>query len=448
MAEGTNENITRPPEPAPLPEQPLAQPKGTITIGKMGYAVGLMWQPLQNPDDPYPEIREAMESDPDANLYCLRSTSTPQYGIGKKAMGHKEGEPSAAAAIASALSDKTSACGVFKVKEGWWFVAIRNDLILSEEDVLFETEEEAEQAFFNMMAVPDWDIKIVPEDWRIDGAVYISAEALVKKSGTKVRLTELGSIRRTQILLIIALVLILGIGGIIYLVVSLWSSVFTEEKIEAMPIPEVIKPVEPIPEKPKPWEKIPQANIFLNKCWNNSYQLDSLTIPGWQIGNISCTFRGLTTTWTKSWQPGGRIGWLKAALNEYKMTRINVQLNADGQSASGQLAFSGIPLVASVPTLTEHQIWEELTDIKQAANLNLNFSKQTVLDPPDNPDGTKPTNQQEYVFYAFSIASQYTPFEWLTFFEKFPGLELTKIDFNPVLDSQDKWKYEGRIYAK
>lgn len=58
---------------------------GSITINRREYAVGLLWQPLQNSDEPFSEIREAIDSDPEADLYCLRSTSTPQYGIGKKA---------------------------------------------------------------------------------------------------------------------------------------------------------------------------------------------------------------------------------------------------------------------------------------------------------------------------------------------------------------------------
>lgn len=423
-------------------------PSGTITINRMGYAVGLLWQPLQNPEDPTPEIREAIETDPDADLYCLRATSTPQYGIGKKAMGHRAGEPSAAAAVASALSEYTSVAAVFPVREGWWLVAIRNDLILSEDDMLFTSEADAQNAFYSLMSLPDWDLKIAPPAWAIEKARQMSLEDLVRKSGNKCRLQEVGVIKKTQLLSFIALFFVILVIVITWMVVSLWQNVFQEEKIEAVPIPEVIQPVEPAPEKPKPWEKIPQLNAFMFKCWNNSYQLSTLTIPGWQLGGITCTPEGLTTNWTKSWSPGGRIAWLKAALNEYKMSRVNVQLNQDGASASGQLSFTDIPTVASVPVLTERQLWEELTDIKQATNVNLTFARQTMLDPPDNPDGTKPVNQQEYVFYNISISSPYTPFEWRTFFEKFPGLQLTTINFNPGLDAQDKWKYEGRIYAK
>ena len=110
---------------------------GSVTVGGTKYAVGLLWAPLQNQDDPIPEIREAMEAEPAADLYCLRNSAAPQYGLGKTIFGHHSGEPALAASVATALSGKNSACCVFKIDDGWWFVAIRNDLILAEEDVLF-----------------------------------------------------------------------------------------------------------------------------------------------------------------------------------------------------------------------------------------------------------------------------------------------------------------------
>ena len=431
------------------------QAQGTVTIRKVKYAVGLIWQPLQDPDNPTPEIREAMETDTDSDLYCLRITSTPQYGLGKTSLGHRSGELSLAAMVASALSDKTSICAVFKVDEGWYFLAVRNDLILSENDVLFKTEQEAEDAFYSMMAVPDWDLKIVPPEWRIEGTVSRSIESIIRDARTKVRLEELGAKKRNQILLFIGIVLVIIFILIFYSMLTVFTPVIqTEEKIEPIPIPEIIRPVEPTPEKPKPWEKIPETRAFLNKCWNNAYQLKALNIPGWSLGIISCSNTALTTSWsrgdTRIWKNQPRIAWIKSALNEYKLTNVNLKINSDGASANGQVVFYDIPLVASVPIYTEQQLWEELTDIKQAAQLNLTFQRHTVLDPPNNPDGSKPDHQQEYVFFVFSITSPFTPFEWMTFFEKFPGLELTKIEFNPSPDSKDqnKWKYNGRIYAK
>lgn len=421
---------------------------GTIVVDGTTYAVGLMWQSLQNPDDPIPEIREVLESEPGLDLYCLRPASAPQYGVGRKSMGHHEGQPSAAAAVASTYSDKMSVCAVFPVKEGWWFVSIRNDLILSEEDRLFTREEDAQRAFFSMMAVPDWEVKIAPASWEIEGAEQADLIPLIKNA-RKIRLVELSAAKRTQFLIAISLVVIALLAGVVYLISSLWQTVFTQEKMVDVPVPEVIKPIEPAPEKPKPWERVPQTTAFLNKCWNNSYQLNNLTIPGWQLEPVICTATGIQTGWVKSWNPGGRIAWLKAALNEYKISKIQVQLNDAGTNATGSITFTDLPLVASVPTLSADQIRDELTDIAQATNLPIQFSKQTVLDPPNNADGSVPPNQQTYVYYAFSVASGYTPWEWKTFFEKFSGLELLKIEYNPNIEAgNNKWKYEGRIYAK
>ncbi len=442
-------NLSEPVETKPVSaDVPPAPNKGSITIGKSLYAVGLMWQPLQNPDDPLEEIRETMEGDPDTNLYCLRNSSSSQYGLGKTSLGHREGEPSAAAAVAAAYIDKTSVCAVFRVKEGWWFIAIRNDLILSEEDILFTTEEEAQKAFFAMMAVPDWDVKIAPDTWQIEGTKNVDLAALVKNT-RKLTLVKINASQRIKFFLFLAVLVALLSIAIIYIIINIWNMVSTQEKINQVPIAEAITPVEPAPERPKPWEKIPEVNALLNRCWNNAYQLTSITIPGWQIGNVSCTYKGIETSWNKSWARGGRIAWLKAALEEYKLSsNVDISLNDNGTSANGNVVFTDIPWVASVPRLTERQLWEDLTDIQQATGLGISFSKQTILDPPNNPDGSVPPNQQQYVYYLFSVASPYTPWEWRTFFEKFPGLELTKIDFNPALNAGNKWKYEGRIYAK
>ncbi len=427
-----------------VPQQPL----GMITIDGTQYAVGLMWQSLQNPDDPLPEIREIIESEPGLDLYVLRPASAPQYGVGRKSIGHREGQPSAAAAVASVYAEKTSVCAVFRIKEGWWFVSIRNDLILSEEDRLFTQEEDAQRAFFSMMAVPDWEVKIAPKEWQIDGAEQVVLADLIKNA-RKYRLTELSTVKRTQYLVGMVIVILFLIGGVAYLLTSLWSPELKQRTIVSAPTPEVIKPVEPAPEKPKPWEKIPETMAFMHKCWNNSYQLNNLTIPGWSMGTVVCTPTGIQTSWRKSWSPGGRVAWLKAAINEYKISRINIQIDESGTSAQGQISVADLPTIASVPTLTADQIRDELIDISQATNLPISYSKQTVLDPPNNPDGSVPPNQQTYTYYGFTVTSGYTPWEWKTFFDKFSGLELLKMEYNPAVEaSNNKWKYEGRIYAK
>ena len=179
---------------------------GVVTVDGQKFAVGLIWQPLQNLDDPIVEIRESAESEAGADLYCLRPAATPQYGIGYSEFEHRDGMPSLAAAVAAALSDKGSVCAVFKVNEGWWLIAIRNDLILAEEDVVFASEEEAQKAYAAMMAVPDWGIRIVPPEWNIEGVEQRDLAKLIRGM-RKVRLQQINAQRRTKFLLVIAIIL-------------------------------------------------------------------------------------------------------------------------------------------------------------------------------------------------------------------------------------------------
>ncbi|MBR6412262.1 MAG: type 4b pilus protein PilO2 [Alphaproteobacteria bacterium] len=420
---------------------------GSVTIGNTKYAVGLLWAPLQNQDDPIPEIREAMEAEPAADLYCQRASMAPQYGLGKTVFGHHSGEPSLAASVATALSGKSSACCVFKVEEGWWFVAIRNDLILAEEDVLFQSEDEAKRAFFAMMAVPDWDVRIVPAEWNVEGAEQQDLKALIENV-RKTRLFELSAAKKTQVLVVLALLVVLVLGFLIYLAFRVISSAFEQKPVIPMPPPTVVRPVEPAPEKPKPWEKVPKADILINRCWNNAYQLEAITIPTWKMGRVTCTPQGLSTSWRITSARGARLAWVKSALERYKLNRLDVKLDASGTSASGKMSYTDIPLVLSAPTLTIDQIRQELTDIKQAAALPIQFSEKTVKDPPDNKDGSVPPNQQIYRYFSFSVSSPYSPQEWKVFFDKFSGLEFLKIEYEPAIGSKNKWTYEGRIYAK
>jgi len=420
---------------------------GSVTVGGTKYAVGLMWAPLQNQDDPIPEIREAMETEPGADLYCQRTSTAPQYGLGKTAFGHHSGEPALAASVATALSGKTSACCVFEVDEGWWFVAIRNDLILAEEDVLFATEDDAKKAFFAMMAVPDWGIRIVPAEWNVEGSTQQSLEGLIENV-RKSRLFELSAARKTQILVFLALGVIIALAFLFYIAVSFLASVFEQAPIVQLPPPDVVRPTEPAPEKPKPWERVPQMDVFLSRCWNNAYQLSAITIPNWKMGAVNCTPKGFSTAWRITGNRGARLAWVRAALERYKFTKMDLNLDASGTVANGTSTYTDIRMVISLPSLTAAQIREQLIDIKQATGLPINYTEQTIKDPPDNADGSAPPNQQVYTYFLFSISSPYPPGVWKNFFEKFSGLEFVSIVYDPALGSSNKWTYEGRIYAK
>ncbi len=448
------------------PEQPIVQEqpvpdapeqKDLITVGKNKYAVGLFWQPLQDVDDPIPEIRETMEADAGSDLYCIHYGRAPQYGIGKKSKGHAEGISVGGISVLDALSDKSSFVAVFKVPEGWWFVAVRNDLILPEEDVLYRDEAQAKDAFFSMMAVPDWGYKIAPAEWHIDGTEEMDLAELLKNA-FQVRLVSLSAARGTKILLAIAALILVVVGVIVYFIFMLYDRAATQPmKIEPVQPQAAIQTVEPTREEEKPWEKLVEVNPFLNRCWSYAYQLKSMTVPGWALNQIVCTPQGITTGWRMSWPRGGRIAWLQSAYEEYKFKDIELNINETGDSATASIKYNDLPIIASTPTLSLARIRRELTDISQALSMRIAMQPQEVTiggPTPQQQAAAQPGQQlpqgKTYKFLSFSFSSAMDPPAWESFFDKFSALEIVRIQYNPRSESAltENWSYEGRIYEK
>ena len=167
----------------------------SFDVGGVTYAASLFWQPLQNRDDPFVEIIEASENVLEgADLFCLKPGKSPQFGLCVSYQGYKKKMPAAAVSVSTALSDRSSFLAVFKVSNGWWYVCARNDIILSDGDMLFLNEEDAKEQFMSMLAVPDWGRKIAPEEWGLDDIENISLESLLEK-GADAKLQKIRALR-------------------------------------------------------------------------------------------------------------------------------------------------------------------------------------------------------------------------------------------------------------
>ena len=427
---------------------------GVVTVDGQKYAVGLVWQPVQNLDDPIVEIRESADSEAGADLYCLRPAATPQYGIGYSELGHRDGMPSLASAVAAALTDRTSVCAVFRVDEGWWLLAIRNDLILAEEDIVFEKEIDAQKAYAAMMAVPDWDLRIVPPEWNIEGVENQDLGKLI--TGTrKVRLQEINAQHRTKILLVLAVAIVVGVGYLIWLLIKTLTGII-DGTDDFNPNPGgdnggIVAPPEPVQSGPEPWEVVPEIGAFLNQCWVSAHQVRGIIIPGWSMGTIQCTPKQLVTSWRLVDPKVGPLSLMDFAIEDvYEFDNFTMTTKSDGTSADGVMEFKEppIPVVSSIPQMTPKELEADVREIQNATGLSFQFNRQTLLSPPNRADGTRPPGQKSYTYYSFTVLSPYPPMEWKPFFEKFSGLELIKLEYTPSGDATNKWKYEGRIYAK
>ena len=441
-----------------VPEEETEDTKLVIKVGKTNYAVGLFWQPIQDADDPIEEISQTMETDPEFDLYCTHFGRAPQYAIGKRSRGHSERQVVAGIALLDALSDQSSFLAVFKVDEGWWFIAARNDLILAENDVLYTSEEDAKNAFFSMLSVPDWGYKIAPQSWHVEGTEEMDLEELLRNS-LQVHLMSLGAMRSTKILIGVALIIIILLCGVVYGLYRLLQIAPTEKvdfKPEA-PAQTDIKPVAPQQDEAKPWEQLVKVEPFLERCLNYSMQLKSLVVPGWGLGEIVCTPEQITTRWDKTWEKGGRLAWLESAYKEYKIDAkvVEKRVNETGTSAEVVVHYATkLPTDASTPTAPLKELEQEMVDISQALSVPMQLSVGEKRIGPAEETQKQSEDvipaRQSYRYLAFSFSSPFDPPAWETFFEKFTAMELVKITYQPRSESalNNNWSYEGRIYEK
>lgn len=416
----------------------------TIVVNNTTYAVTLFWQPLQDTNDPYPEVQETVDNFMEgADLFCLRQGTSPQYGIGNSTEGHKAGMPAAAAVIAELFQDKPSSVAVFEVDEGWWFIAIRNDLILSEEDMLYLNEDDAKRAFYAMMAVPDWGRKVAPASWDIEGTEEVDLWDLLKSSGSS-KLMHINKAARQKMKMI-------AIGAGVLVLLLGWKLIsglfFTEKKA-------VIKPLAPLKplfeeEAPvqqevivRPWEKLVVTEDLLNRCQAGVFQVKSMVVPGWTLGQISCSPAGLSTTWSMQW---GHLGWIKRAFEEYNTRDLDFLIDNAGKTAVATLSIGDVALHSQAPKLMAYEAREEINNIFQAINMQINLSEERSSVKIKTNKGLMTGTEINTVYprLKFSFSSDLPMDEWLTFFNKFPALEILQLNYDP---NSNIWTYEGQIY--
>lgn len=417
----------------------------SIAVNGTVYAVSLFWQPLQDTSDPFPEVQETVQNVMEgADLFCLRTGTSPQYGIGNSMEGHKAGMPSAAAAVAELFQDKASSVAVFEVDEGWWFIAVRNDLILSEEDILYLNEDDAKRAFYAMMAVPDWGRKVAPASWDVDGTEEIDLWDILKSSGSS-KLVRIDRAARQKMRMIIG-----GAGAVVlYIGYKLIGGIFGPAT------PAVVRPIMPLkplfeeeaPQQkvvePKPWEQLVETEDLLNRCNAGVMQVKSMVIPGWELGAITCSASGLSTTWSMKW---GHIGWLKRAFDEYGVRGLDYIIADSGTTAVVSLSIGTVAVHSDTPKFLTYEAREELNSIFQAIGMDIALSEErTKIYTKASRDGLRMETHQDrtYARLNFNFTSDLPIANWLPVFNRFPALEITNLNYNPL---ENMWTYEGQIY--
>ena len=400
-----------------------------VTIDGLTYAASLFWQPLQNTEDPIAEVSESAEGIMEgADLFCIKQGKAPQFGICASQQGYKNGMNVGAIPVATALGGQSSFVAVFKVQEGWWYICVRNDIILSDGDMVFLKEEDAKSQFMYMLAVPDWGKKIAPKDWEIEGTEEVDVSTLVSK-GNRAKLQKIKALRGTKLFMVIGVSAVVGI----WLLSTIIDSIFLAPPKRPMiaPVkPKVVKPVEKIPEI-KPWEKVKDPNQVMTQCYDYIAALAQIMPPGWKIGEITCNAGGVSTSWKRE---VGRIAWIDEALEKSQIKFGSKAISDDGNNLVVSVPLDGVKTVASKPTYASPQLKITINDLFQSINQPVALS-----------DGSEKSNLSNvYRTVKFKFSSVNNPVVWRDLLTKFSGLEVTMIKYRK---DGNMWDYEGAIYV-
>ena len=421
----------------------------SISVGVTSYATNLFWQPIQDQKDFMPEIEEAStEIIEGADLFAVKSGKAPQFGICVSQDGYKTGTNVAAIALTTALSNMSSVVGVFKVGNVWWYFCSRNDVILSDGDMVYLDVEEAKKQLLSMLTVPDWDKKYAPAEWEIEDTVSGDL-AEIFEYGKRVKLQKINKLRGTKLLIVVAAIVIVGawIGS------SIMDYLFapTQRKVVAPIKPKTIQAPTPV-RIPKPWEDIADATQFMKNCHTAAIDLSTLVVPGWSpSGVITCTGETAATSWKLD---HGLISWAEEAMKNSDLDNINYAFNDLANNIAVNLSLPKVNKITMVPEKRLTDLKFEIIKTFQEMGINIQLSTQKiqVKNPNANvPTGGlplkgRPTVPQfiEYPVLAFKIQSEYTPVVWAKFLTKFSSFSVTTVVYNV---NNNSWNYEGVFYV-
>ncbi len=393
------------------------------------YATSLFWQPLRNSDDPYTEVEEASTNVLEgADLFAIKKGKSPQFGLCVSSQGYKSGTYVAAVSLISALPYVSSFLAVFKVKEGWWYVCVRNDVILSDGDMLFLNEEDAKAQFSSMLVVPDWGYKIAPAEWNIADTREENLATLLENA-SKESLQKIHALRGGKLLAVIIAGCLLGA----WLISTLYSLITRSGAVKPITAPIAIKKVEPNapPPEPKPWESIEDPSEIFEYCLSGVQDLINVPTPGWVIGGITCSSKAIVTSWHKQ---VGRLIWIDKALKNADVTFASRSISPNGNEVMASLAMPKITVKNSPPTYILGDLINTLNDLSQSIQMPFGISPQTTTSPQQNV----------YKSVKISFSSKHDPLVWRDILTKFSGFTINVIKYDVHANT---WYYEGAIYA-
>jgi hypothetical protein len=400
----------------------------SFTVDGVRYAASIFWESLQNIDAPFLDAKEAATNVLiGADLFCVKHGKSPQLGLAISSQGFQKGMSVAAVAAVTAMSEASSLLAVFKVDAGYWYLCVRNDVILSDGDVLFVKEADAKEQFMSMLSVPDWSKKIAPAEWGIDETEQKDI-AEVFASGLDTKLEKINALRGTELAIVVILSVLIGIWLVMFISKKFFNTAPQQNKVITRHAKKkVVKQVAKV--VPAPWESIVDPIWMLDTCREKILSLVAISTPGWTNGGVTCTSSNAITSWKRQF---GRISWLEMSLSYSGLTFASKIINPKGTEVKVSIPFQKVRNIKSIPKKTNSELRNQINDLFQSLNLSISLS-----------DGKTKVGDKVYQYLTYKINSRYDPEICKPMLTKFSGLKINTIRYN-----NGTWNYEGIIYVQ
>ena len=400
----------------------------SFTVDGVPYAASVFWESLQNVDAPFLDAKEAAENVlVGADLFCVKHGKSPQLGLCISSQGFRKGMNVAAVTAVTAMSESSSLLAVFKVDAGYWYLCVRNDVILSDGDVLFVKEEDAKEQFMSMLSVPDWSKKIAPAEWGIDETEQKSISE-VFATGLDSKLEKINALRGTELAIVVVLSVAVGAWLVMFISKTFFTTKTQENKVVTRRAQKkVVKKVAKV--IPAPWESMVDPVWMMDNCRQAILSLVAISTPGWVNNGVTCSQSNAITSWRRQF---GRLSWIEMSLSYSGLTFANKSVDGKGGAVTVSIPFPKVKKVNSIPKYTSVELRNMINDLFQSLNMAINLS-----------EGKVKVGDKVYPYLIFKINSKYDPDVWKQMLTKFSGLKVNNIRYHNGI-----WNYEGTIYVQ
>jgi hypothetical protein len=412
---------------------------GVIKVGKKDYAIGLFWNTADDINELSSEARKAAKSESlKAEFYCVRDENIPQYGLGFKSKGHKSGMPSLGSHLAETLDGNW--IGVFNIGDVYYLISVRDDIIMSDTDIIFKSEDDVREEFENNFYGSSWDKAFAPSYWELENTEHKKLEDILVGNPT----TKLKEADQSKVLIKLVLMVVL-FGGFIFGSLQAYNYFNQDTAIEK--VTEIYNEVETrvveqtggnqedevyVPEPP--WVNKPLGIASLSACFNDINNM-SINVPGWEAKGMICT-PGASTSMLLE-RSGGTINWIGNYLNGKGAIDPNIIPIDDDRVEVGYPSTVTSDYPEQLDTFPVSQIRRYLYSHFDEAYLDISFS-----------DVRKFSDPEAYRFYKgleFEFSSEYNPTKFTKILSRVPGFIINRIEYKIV---DDKWTVSGEVYEE